>query len=99
MHRRGEFAFRFLGSNSLPVKTLKNILEEAKSSSSDTPAWVSQLEQLEMAVPNFLDFQPTKFDAEVLGQHKTTEALLRILCELEGISTRTARRYKSQSVQ
>jgi len=99
MQRRGAFAFRFLGTKLLPAKTLRNMLQEAKSSSTGILPWVVELEQLERAVPQFLDFQPTKFDVQLLGQHKTTEALLRILCGLEGISTRTARRYKSQDVQ
>jgi hypothetical protein len=99
MERRAEFGFRFLGTKSLPAKTLRDLLQEAKSSANDFPPWVMELEQLEGAVPQFLDFQPTKFDMKILGQHKTTEALLRILCKLERISTRTARRYKSQGVQ
>jgi len=98
MHRRGEFGLRFLGTKSLPAKTMRDILQDAKSSHSPVP-WVLELEELEKAVPNFLDFQPTKFDMELLGKHKTTEALLRILCRLEGISTRTARRYKPSGVQ
>ena len=94
MERRAEFGFQFLGTKSLPPKTLRDILQEAKSSANDVPPWVMELEQLERAVPQFLDFQPTKFDMEILGKHKTSDALLRILCKLEGISTRTARRYK-----
>jgi hypothetical protein len=99
MHRRGAFGLQFLGTKSLQAKTLRNILQDAKSSSDGTLPWVLELENLERAVPQFLDFQPTKFDMELLGKHKTTEALLKILCRLEGISTRTARRYKSQDVQ
>jgi hypothetical protein len=99
MQRRAEFGFRFLRTKSLPAKTLRNILEDAKLSSGGTIPWVLELEQLEKAVPQFLDFQPTNFDMELLGKHKTTEALLKILCRLEGISTRTARRYKSQDLQ
>lgn len=99
MHRRGEFGFRFLGSKSLQAKTLRNILQETKSSSNGTVPWVLELEDLETAVTDFLEFQPTKFDMELLGKHKTTEALLQILCRLEGISIRTARRYKPQGVQ
>jgi hypothetical protein len=99
MQRRGAFAFRFLGTQSLAAKTLRNILQEAKSSSDGLLPWVLELEQLERAVPHFLDFHPTSFDMELLGKHKTSEALLRILCRLEGISTRTARRHKSQDVQ
>jgi len=99
MQRRAAFAFRFLSTQSLPAKTLRDILRDVKSSSNGTLPWVVELEQLERAVPMFLDFQPTKFDMELLGKHKTTEALLKILCRLEGISTRTARRYKSQDVQ
>jgi hypothetical protein len=99
MQRRAAFAFRFLGSKSLPAKTLRSILKDAKSSSNGTQPWIAELEQVESAVPEFLDFQPTKFDVQLLGQHKTTEALLKILCRLEGISTRTAHRYKPQGVQ
>lgn len=99
MHRRGEFGRRFLGTKSLPPKTIRDILQDANSSSHAPVPWVPELEELEKAVPNFLDFQPTKFDMELLGKHKTTEALLKILCRLEGISTRTARRYKSSGVQ
>ena len=99
MQRRGEFGFQFLGSPSLAAKTLRKILQDVKSSSPGVLPWAIELEQLDRAVPQFLDFQPTKFDMELLGQHKTADALLRILCKLEGISTRTARRYKSESVQ
>jgi hypothetical protein len=99
MQRRGAFAFRFLGTTSLPAKTLRDVLRDAKSSSDGTLPWVLELEQLERAVPQFLDLQLSKFDFQVLGKHKTTEALLRILCRFEGISTRTARRHKSQIVQ
>jgi hypothetical protein len=99
MQRRGAFAFRFLGTRSLAPKTLRNILHEAKSSSDGLLPWILELEQLEGAVADFLDFQPTKFDMKLLGKHKTSEALLKILCRLEGISTRTARRHKSQDVQ
>ncbi len=95
MQRRGAFAFRFLGTTSLPAKTLRDVLRDAKSSSDGTLPWVLELEQLERAVPQFLDLQLSKFDFQVLGKHKTTEALLRILCRFEGISTRTARRHKS----
>jgi hypothetical protein len=99
MQRRGTFAFRFLGTKSLPAKTLRDILKDAKSASVGTLAWILELEQLERAVPQFLDLQLSKFDFQVLGKHKTTEGLLRILCRFEGISTRTARRHKSQTVQ
>lgn len=98
MQRRGEFGLRFLGTASLPAKSVRDMFHKAKTSSTNVP-WVTDLEQLDRAVPQFLDFQPTKFDMELLGQHKTAEALLRILCKLEGISTRTARRYKSENVQ
>jgi len=101
MHRRGEFAFRFLGTPALKARTLRDILQQAKSSSKETLAWVVELEHLEKSktLPDFLDFEPSKFDMELLGQHKTHEALLRILCKLEGISTRTARRYRPHTVQ
>jgi hypothetical protein len=99
MHRRGEFGLRFLGTKSLPEKSMRDILQDDNSSSRAPVPWALQLEELEKAVPNFLDFQPTKFDMELLGKHKTPEALLKILCRLEGISTRTARRYKSKGVQ
>jgi len=99
MQRRAEFGFRFLGTPSLAAKSLRDIVKDVKSSSNETPSWVAELEQLEGAVPEFLDFQPTKFDVQLLGKHKTTEALLRILCRLERISARSARRYKYQSVQ
>jgi len=99
MHRRGAFGFQFLGTISLKAKTLRNILQDAQSSTDSTGTWVLELENLERAVPDFLDFQPTKFDMELLGKHKTTEALLKILCRLEGISTRTARRHRSQDVR
>lgn len=99
MQRRAEFGLRYLGTPSLAAKTLRDIVDDAKSSSKQIPAWVAELEQLELTVPEFLGFQLTKFDMRFLGQHKTTEALLRILCKLEGISTRSARRYKSQVVQ
>jgi hypothetical protein len=98
MERKAEFGFRFLETNSLPAKTLRNILQEAKLSANDDVPWITELEQLERALPQFLDFQPTKFDMKILGRHKTAEALLRILCKLERISTRTARRYRSQAV-
>lgn len=98
MERRAEFGLQFLGTKSLPSKTLRDILQEAKSSANKFPPWVKELEQLERAVPQFLDFQPTKFAMKIVGQHKNSEALLRILCRFEGISTRTARRYK-QTVQ
>src|SRR5260370_32997505 len=67
MQRRAEFGFQFLGTIALPGKTLRNILRDAKSSSTDTLPWVVELEQLEGAVPQFLDFQPTKFDSKLLG--------------------------------
>lgn len=98
MERRAEFGFRFLGTKSLPGKTLRDLLHDAKSSNDGQP-WVVELEQIERAVPQFLDFQPTKFDMRLLGRHKTAEALLRILCKLEGMSTRTARRHKTHDVQ
>jgi hypothetical protein len=99
MHRRGEFAFRFLGI-SLKRRTLRDILQHAKSSSKETLAWVVELEKLDKdIVPDFLDFQPSNWDMELLGQHKTKEALLRILCKLERITTRTARRYRAHCVQ
>jgi len=100
MHRRGEFAFRFLGTPSLKRRTLMDILQQAKSSSKETLPWVVELEKLdEEVVPDLLDFQPSNWDMELLGRHKTHEALLRILCKLEGISTRTARRYRPDTVQ
>jgi hypothetical protein len=99
MHRRGEFAFRFLGT-SLKRRTLRDILQQAKSSSKETLPWVVELEKLDKPiVPDFLDFQPSNWDMELLGQHKTHEALLRILCKLERISTRTAHRYRPHTVQ
>jgi hypothetical protein len=99
MRRRGEFGFRFFGTDSLPTKTLRDVIRDAKSKSDDALPWVVELEDLEKAVPQFLDFRPTKFDMKLLGNHKTSEALLRILCRFEGISTRTARRYRHHSVQ
>jgi hypothetical protein len=99
MHRRGEFAFRFLGTPALKARTLRDILQ-AQSSSKETLPWVVELEELdEKVVPDLLDFQPSNWDMELLGQHKTKEGLLRILCKLEGITTRTARRYRPHSVQ
>jgi len=98
MRRRGEFAFRFLGI-SLKRRTLRDILQQAKSSSKETLPWVVELEELGNAIPDFLGLQPSNWDMDLLGQHKTKEALLRILCKLEGISTRTARRYRAQCVQ
>jgi len=100
MHRRGEFAFRFLGTPSLKARTLRDILQQAKSSSKETLPWVVELEELDKVIlPDFLDFQPSNWDMELLGQHKTHEALLRILCKLEGISTRSAHRYQPQCIQ
>ena len=99
IHRRGEFAFRFLGI-SLKRRTLRDILQQAKSSSKETLPWVVELEKLDKdIVPDFLDFQPSNRDMELLGQHKTKEALLRILCKLERITTRTAHRYRAHCVQ
>lgn len=99
MKRRAQFAMRYVGTPSLRAMSLRTVIQEIKSSSVEPPAWTAELERLELAVPEFLDFQPTKLDMELLGRHKASEALLRILCKLEGLSTRSARRRRSVNVQ
>jgi hypothetical protein len=99
MQRRSEFGLRYLGTPSLRSMSLRTVIQEVKSSSAEPPAWTAELERFELAVPEFLDFRPTKLDMELLGRHKASEALLRILCKLEGLSTRSAHRHRSSDVQ
>jgi hypothetical protein len=94
MRARGEFARRYLGTKSLEPESLRDILQGTKLS--------PELGKLDQIFPEFLNMKPTRDEAELLGSHRVSEALLRIICRWEGISVRTARRYKpkeSSSVQ
>jgi hypothetical protein len=94
MFRRGEFAFRFFGTPSFPRKGLIENFTKG-----NTKRKLEIVKMLSLALLGVGEIYPTGRDVELLGGHKLNEAVLRIACRLEGISVRTARRYKSQSVQ
>jgi hypothetical protein len=89
MSRRGEFAFQFFDTPSFPSKGLVEVFTRGNSIRKQ-----KVVKLLGGALLGFDEIYPTKRVVELLGKHKLNEAALRIVCRLEGISVKSARRYK-----
>jgi hypothetical protein len=94
MSRRGEFAFQFFGTPSFPAEGLVELFVKGNGERKR-----KVVAMLGGTLLGFEDLCPTKRDVELLGKRKLKEAALRIACQLEGISVKTARRHKPQVVQ
>ncbi len=94
MYRKGEFGRDFFGTPSFPCKGLVELFVKGNEKRKR-----KVVAMLGGTLLGFEDLYPTKRDVELLGKHKMKEAALRIACRREGISVKTARRYKPQVVQ
>jgi hypothetical protein len=84
MARKGEFALRYFGTPSFKAKGFVEVFTNGDS---------KQKQEIAAKLLGEEDIYPTKREVELLGRHKINQAVLEIVCRIEGLSVRTVVRY------
>ena len=90
MARRGEFAFRYFGTPSFRAKGFVEVFAKGDSKVKG---------EIEAKLLGEKDIYPTRQELELLARRKLRQAVLQIACRLEGLSVKTFRRLRAQTVQ